>query len=166
MTRDSVIAYSALAQFRLGQHSEALALLSTAGDSRSPILEAATNYLNGRIQINSVPVRVSLDDDQLLSVALALHKLKSMPPHLQARVVHYPTALESLVFDVLQITTAALTALVPMMKRVQVDKSEDDLTSLLETLLTSRCSYVGWSVHNSTRAGYQRRAMPADLTFY
>ena len=161
--QDTVTAYTAVALFRAGDQLKALEMLERAHTTTdgSKVIEAALAHIKGDAVVDC---RVSLlsDEKRLEATSNAYSELSRMNPNDQASVVHNSKNLSELIFDYVRTSTAGITALVPMMKKVVIDQCEDDLNALIREILTARFDFLKWSVHYQSKGGYSGKGNPGE----
>lgn len=165
--QDTAAAFRAIALARLGRRSEATATLDAAEHSfgRTPVLTAARSHIASGAPFLSVP-DVSLYEDLVANVASAIARFRTMNPVDQAKVLQRQAdPFETLLVDYVRAAADAVVSLVPMMKGVQIDTIEDDLTAFIQHLLAARVQFLGWSVSDQSKGGFsaQENAGERDL---
>lgn len=154
--QDTAAAYRAIALARLGRQSEATAALDVAEHTigRTDVLAAARSHIASGAQFLSVP-GISLHEDLVKNVTAAISRFRLMNPTEQARVIQQGTdPFEALLIDYVRAAADAVVSLVPMMKGVQIDSVEDDLTAFVQQLLAARVHFLGWSVSDQSKGGF------------
>lgn len=154
--QDTAAAYRAVALARLGRRAEATAALDEAEHTfgRTPILTAARGHIASGAPFLSVP-DVSLHEDLVTNVASAIARFRNMNPTDQARVLqNRADPFEGLLVDYVRSAADAVVSLVPMMKGVQIDAIEDDLSAFFQQLLSARVHFLGWSVGDQSKGGF------------
>jgi hypothetical protein len=157
--QDVAAAYRAIALARLGRRSEATAALDAAEHAlgRTSALEAARAHIASGAPFLSVP-DVSVYDDLVANVASAIARFRTMNPSDQARVLQQQAdPFEGLLVDYVRAAADAVVSLVPMMKGVQIDAIEDDLSAFIQQLLSARVQFLGWSVGDQSKGGYSAK---------
>ena len=165
--QDTAAAYRAVALARLGRRSEATAALDAAEHTfgRTVVLTAARAHIANAAPFLSAP-DVSLYEDLVANVGSAIARFRNMSPQDQARVLQQQAdPFEALLVDYVRSAAGAVVALAPMMKGVQIDAVEDDLSAFIQQLLTARVQFLGWSVGDQSKGGYsaQGNAGERDL---
>jgi hypothetical protein len=154
--QDVSAACRAVALSRLGRLEEATAALDAAERTvgRTLVLVGARTHIASNAPFLSVP-EVSVYDDLNGNVASAIARFRLMNPFAQARVL-YPHAdpFEALLVEAVRAAADAVVSLVPMMKGVQIDAIEDDLTAFIHRLLAARIQFLGWSVADQSKGGF------------
>ena len=69
-------------------------------------------------------------------------------------------------FEQVREASASFTALVPIMKAVELHSSEDNLAALVRELLRARLHHLGWSVPDHSKGGLQTKVILANETYY
>jgi len=157
--QDTAAAYRAIALARLGRRSEATAALDAAEHTfgRTSVLAAARSHIASGAPFLSVP-DVSVYDDLVENVASAIARFRTMNPADQARVLQRQAdPFEALLADYVRAAADAVVSLVPMMKGVQIDAIEDDLTAFIQHLLAARVQFLGWSVGDQSKGGFSAK---------
>ena len=86
-----------------------------------------------------------------------------MHPLEQAQVLSTRAdAFESLVVEYVRAAADGVVSLVPMMKGVQIDAVEDDLTALVEQFLVARVHFFGWSTDGQSKGGFTAKGNPGE----
>lgn len=153
--RATVAAYTGIALSRLGRNDEAIATLNAAEASfgAADVLNAAREYLAKGAPFAGFAI-TSLDEDPVPQVKRALHALSQMDPIAQAQALSpYSDAFDPVVIDFVRGASGSICGLVPMMKKVTIDESEDDLTAFLHRILEARVGFLGWTVSDQSRGG-------------
>lgn len=157
--QDVAAAYRAIALARLGRQSEATAALDVAEHAlgRTAVLAAARSHIASGSAFLSVP-DISLHEDLVDNVASAIARFRTMNPADQARVLQRRAdPFEALLVDYVRAAADAVVSLVPMMKSVQIDTIEDDLTAFVQHLLAARVQFLGWSVGDQSKGGFSAK---------
>lgn len=157
--QDVAAAYRAIALARLGRQSEATAALDVAEHAlgRTAVLAAARSHIASGSAFLSVP-DISLHEDLVDNVASAIARFRTMNPADQARVLQRRAdPFEALLVDYVRAAADAVVSLVPMMKGVQIDTIEDDLTAFVHHLLAARVQFLGWSVGDQSKGGFSAK---------
>jgi hypothetical protein len=143
--QDTAAAYRAIALARLGRRSEATAALDAAEYTfgRTPVLTAARSHIASGAPFLSAP-DVSVYEDLVGNVASAIARFRTMNPADQARVLQRQAdPFEALLVDYVRAAADAVVSLVSMMKFIQIDATEDDLTAFIQHLLAARIQFLG-----------------------
>lgn len=160
--QDRVSAYFAVALDRMGQRSRALEALDRAqvdfGDTQ--ILRLARWQI-----LKGVPVdqraTPAVGEDFTEAIKAALCHFSALDAMGQAAVLRGPPdAFDRLVIDHVRAAAAHIVELVPMMKVVQIDSYEDDLTALVHALLSARFDFLQWSLADQSRGGFSAKGNP------
>ncbi len=154
--RATVAAYTAVAFSRLGRPEEAAATLKGAEESLGAIevLKAAWDYL-GKGTPFSTYANTSIDENPVPQVKRALLAFLQMDPILQAEALspHPDDPFDRVVIDFVRAAGSSISGLVPMMKNVTIDQSEDDLTAFLHRVLEAKVEFLGWTISDQSRGG-------------
>jgi hypothetical protein len=162
--QDTAAAYRALALSRLGRRVEATAALDAAEHSfgRTAVLAAARTHIASGAPFLTAP-DVSIHDDLIENVASAIARFRTMNPSDQARVLQRQAdPFEALLVEYVRAAADAVVSLIPMMKGVQIDAIEDDLTAFIQHLLAARVQFLGWSVGDQSKGGYSAKGNPGE----
>ena len=157
-------AYRAIALARLGRREEATAALDAAERTfgRTPVLAAARSHIASAAPFLSAP-EVSVCDVINQVVISAIARFRTMNPVDQARVLQRQAdPFEALLVDYVRAAVDGVVSLVPMMKGVQIDAIEDDLTAFIQHLLAARIQFLGWSVGDQSKGGYSAKGNPGE----
>lgn len=154
--RATVAAYTAVAFSRLGRPEEAAASLKAAEESLgvTEVLKAAWDYL-GKGTPFSGYANTSIDENPVPQVKRALLAFLQMDPILQAEALspHPDDPFDRVVIDFVRAAGNSISGLVPMMKNVTIDQSEDDLTAFLHRVLEAKVEFLGWTISDQSRGG-------------
>ena len=156
---DTAAAYRTIALARLGRRSEATAALDAAEHTfgRTWVLAAARSHIASGAPFLSVP-DISVYDDLVENVASAIARFRTINPADQARVLQRQAdPFEALLVDYVRAAADDVVSLVPMMKGVQIDAIEDDLTAFIQHLLAARVQFLGWSVGDQSKGGFSAK---------
>jgi hypothetical protein len=150
-----------IALARLDAKAEASAALDAAEGlfGSTSVLSEARKVIAG-CDGRGFEATVSTEDDRLQDVKVALFRFKNMNPSEQASV--YDRGFDELVVDLVRSAASSVVALVPMMKGVQFDAVEDDITALIQHLLAPRVESLGWSVPDQSRGGFSAHGNPGE----
>ena len=162
--QDTVAAYNAVALARLEHDSEAIDLLDQTEKmlGNTVVLCAARKHIQQNKSLPVIP-NYSQGDDQVCHVKAALFDLKQMEPNQQARVLQpLSQSFEEFVIDIVRLTGASVMSLVPMMKGITIDSSEDDLSALIREFLVARVSHFAWSVSDQSKGGFTAKENPGE----
>jgi hypothetical protein len=161
---ETVAALRAVALFRSGLIPEAIAVLDVAeadyGKGRA--LDAARSHI-----LTLAPfagsVSVVTGDDPLPRIKTALLELLQLDPIRQASALNPEAASwEGFLIGHVRSAAASVVSLVPMMKSIELDSSEDDVTAILREILQARLNIVGWAVSDQSKGGYTARGGPGE----
>lgn len=162
--QDVAAAYRAIALARLGRQSEATAALDVAEHTfgRTSVLAAARSHIVNGAPFLSVP-EISVYEDLVDNVASAIARFRMMNPTDQARVLQRQAdPFEALLVAYVRAAADAVVSLIPMMKGVQIDKVEDDLTAFIQHLLAARVQFLGWAVGDQSKGGFTDKGNPGE----
>jgi tetratricopeptide (TPR) repeat protein len=165
--QETAFAYRAIALARGGEPWLARGVLE-AGVSlfgNLDTLEAARQNIQsetpyaGRVNIVS-------DPDVVSTIKQALHNLMVLDPGEQARVL---TAGNGNVGDFLltqfREAAAATVDLAPMMRALNADSIEDDISAVFKEILHARLGHIHWSVADQGRGGFTPKEGPGERDF-
>ncbi|UCQ55679.1 hypothetical protein DCF75_07555 [Edwardsiella tarda] len=162
--QDTASAYTAVSYYRLGRLLEANAALDTAEHifGITEVLTAARNYIAKGSVALSLP-HVIINEDIIKVVSSAILKFKDMNPDNKAEVLKQKKdSFTEVLVEHIRAASASLMALVPTMKQITVDSSEDDLSALLRHCLSGRLEFLGWTVTEQSRGGYSGNLNPGE----
>ena len=126
------------------------------------MLAAARSHIASGAPFLSAP-DVSVYEDLVENVASAIARFRTMNPADQARVLQRQAdPFEALLVDYVRAAADAVVSLVPMMKGVQIDAIEDDLTAFIQHLLAARIQFLGWSVGDQSKGGFSASGNPGE----
>ena len=165
--QDTAAAYRAIAMVRLGQRSEATAVLDAAEHThgRTTVLAAARSHIASGAPFLSVP-DVSVYDSLVENVGAAIARFRTMNPAEQAQVLQRQAdPFEALLIDYVRSAADSVVSLVPMMKGVKIDAIEDDLTAFIQHLLVARIQFLGGRSATSRKEVSAAMAMPVNEIF-
>jgi tetratricopeptide (TPR) repeat protein len=154
-------AYRAVALWRLGRRSEALATVDQAEHAYgvTDVTAAARKYFATNSTSQNT-IEFSLEDGLLKELKFAMARFRTMHPTDQARVLDsHPEAFDALAIDYVRGAGDSLVSLVPMMRGEQV---EDDLTAYIQHFLAARVNFFGWSVADQSRGGFTPKGNPGE----
>jgi hypothetical protein len=161
---DRVAAYYAVAQARMGRGKDALDTLDRA-EARlgvCDILSMTRKFLLSNTSI-SLPIEVSRGDDPLPRIAQAWSALSRLDPFQQAEVLRgAPEAFVTFITDQVRYAASSVTSLVSMMRSVEIDSCEDDISAIIRELLASRLAFLGWSVSDQSKGGFTEKENPGE----
>ncbi len=160
--QDQVIAYSAVALSRMGRSTDAIDALKRQiqlfGDTK--YLQAAQAQIKNSVPFDARALPTSVEDT-VTRIKTAIYDFQNMAPLYQANVFPGPpNALSELIISHVRATAASVVSLVPMMKDVKLDSCEDDITALVQQLLSARLEFLGWSVRDQSRGGFTEKGNP------
>jgi Tetratricopeptide repeat len=161
---DTVLAYCAIALDRTGRGQEAAATLKAAEESfgDTDVIRAAREQIAARKPFVSGPALV-LDQDPLPRIKEAFHDFSQMDHERQSEIFRpRPQAFDRLTIDYVRDAAGSVVALVPMMRGVAIDASEDDLTAMIRELLAGRFHHLGWSVSDQSKGGFTAKGNPGE----
>jgi len=156
--RDGAAAYAAVALARMGRAREAMASLDQAEQAlgRTDALEAARAHIQSGKAFAAI-ANVSSEDDPVRRVKAALLDLLQMDPIQQATVLQPQSDLAAFLTSHVRSAAASLVSLVPKMRDVKIDSSEDDLSAHFRELLAAGFHFVGWSVPDQSKGGFTEK---------
>jgi hypothetical protein len=103
-------------------------------------------------------VSFSAENDPIPRIKAALHDLRNLPSEQQASVFDSSSEpFEQFVIDQVRLATASVVSLVPQMKGVKFDSSEDDLSALVREFLTPRVTQLGWYIPDQSKGGFSAK---------
>lgn len=160
----TAVACRSVALARLDRAREAMAILDHADRTlgRADVLRAAREHItSGKPFV--ADANISSTDDAVSRTKIALFNFKQMDPSQQAEVLlSQPGPFNLLVTDHVREAAASVTALVPMLKTLVIDSSEDDLSSVIRELLTPGLQFLGWSVSDQSKGGHTAKENPGE----
>ena len=162
--RDRAAAYAAVALARMERAPEAMAVLSQAEQTlgRTDVLKAARIYIESGNPV-AATANFSFEEDPLPRVRDALLYLPQLDPMRQAAAVEPSSEpFTALVIKHVRSAAASVTALAPMMKGVEMNSCEDDLSALVRELLVARFQFLGWSVPDQSKRGWTAKGNPGE----
>jgi hypothetical protein len=162
--QSTAAAYRAIALSRLGRSAEASAVLDQAehGYGVTDVTAAARRYI-ATASTRWSTIEVSFEEGLFKDLTSAMARFRTMNPIDQARVLDPRSeAFEALVIDYMRAAADSLISLVPMMRGVQIDTIEDDLTAFIQHLLGARVHFLGWSVADQSRGGFTEKGNPGE----
>jgi hypothetical protein len=159
-----VAALTAVALVRMGRSREALEALDWAEAKlgTSELLTQTRSYLSdgGFIEMR---IGVSENDNPLPPIKEAIGNMLRLNPFEQAEVWRgHPSAFNTFVTEQVRSASASVVSLVSMMRHVQIDSCEDDISALIRELLSSRLAFVGWAVPDQSKGGVTEKGNPAE----
>jgi hypothetical protein len=153
--RATVAAYTAVALSRLGRPEEAAATLKGAEDAfgTTEVLKATWEHLGKGMPFSGY-VNTSIDENPVPQVKRALLAFSQMDPVLQAEALSpHPDPFDRVVIDFVRAAGSSISGLVPMMKKITINESEDDLTAFLHRVLEAKVEFLGWTISDQSRGG-------------
>jgi len=162
--QERIAAYTAVALSRMGRNADAFAALSAA----SLVFGESDDLRSARAQIELLApldarATAVMGGDSVGRIKAALFELLQMDAFRQADVLHgAPGGFDELVTRHVRSAAASVVALVPMMRNVQVDSCEDDLTALLQVILAARLEFFGWSLADQSKGGFTAKGNPGE----
>jgi tetratricopeptide (TPR) repeat protein len=162
--QDRIAAYSAVALSRMGRDAEASEALGAAGVlfGESDALRSARAQVQREAPLDE-RATTSLTDDPVGPIKAALFALSQMDAMRQADVLSdSPGGFDGLVTGHVRSAAASVVALVPMMRDVQLDSCEDDLTALFQAILAARLEFFGWSLADQSKGGFTAKGNPGE----
>jgi hypothetical protein len=161
---ERVAALTAVALVRMGRSREGAETLDWA-EARlgaSELLSQTRSYLSDGRFIE-MRLEVSENDNPLPRIKEAIGDMLRLNPFEQAQVWRgNPSAFNTFVIEQVRSAAASVVALVPMMRHVQIDSCEDDISALVRELLSSRLAFVGWTVPDQSKGGFTDLGNPAE----
>lgn len=161
---DTAGAYRAIALHRLGRQEEARGILEATERSYgvTTIVRISREYLSGSIS-SFVEIGVSINEDFIIYISSSINNFKNMDANTQAKILlGAPNSLEVLIINHVRSTSGAVVGLRPMMKGLQIDKLDDDITAFMHQILSARIDFLGWSVADQTRGGFTVKGNPRE----
>ena len=126
------------------------------------VLKAARAHIQSGKSFVAI-ANVSSEDNPVPRLQLAFLDLSQMDHIRQAEVLQPPPEpFDTFVIDHVRSAAASVTSLVPMMKGVNFDSCEDDLTALIGELLVARFQFLGWSVPGQSKGGFTAKGNPGE----
>jgi len=160
---DRIAAYSAVALARMGRGADAVGALDRAerlfGDSE--ILRAARAQILRAAPLDA-RASAATTDDAVTRVKAALGDLSLMDPSRQAAVFHSGPDADEFIVAHVRAAAASVIALVPMMKVVELDSCEDDLTAVVRAVLSQRFEVLHWSWADQSKGGFTDKGNPGE----
>ncbi|WP_321887993.1 hypothetical protein [Paraburkholderia bannensis] len=161
---ERVAALTAVALVRMGRNQEGQEALDWAETrlGTSELLMQTRGYLSdgGFIEAR---VEVSGNDNPLPSIKEAIGNMLRLNPFEQAEVWRgQPSPFNTFVIEQVRHAAASVISLVSVMRNVQIDSCEDDISAVVRELLTSRLAFVGWAVPDQSKGGFTDKGNPAE----
>jgi hypothetical protein len=161
-------AYEAVADARHGDVARATVLLKMAEEQfgSTRILRAAADYLAGATP-QSAPVNLLTQEDRFDQVRSAFGVFAGLPAEEQAQIVSPGAgALERVLTDAMSDALAAFTRLIPFLKLNHSAYHEDELNTMVASLLQAHLSFrFGWHAHDQTFGGFTAKGNPGERDF-
>jgi len=158
---DRIAAYSAIALSRMGRVSEAIRVLDQAdkdlGDTGA--VSAARAHIQSGKRYAAI-ASVTTEDDPIPRIKAAFWDFSQLNHMRQAEALS--ESFESLVIKHVRAAAERVTALVPMMKSIEMDSREDDLNALVCAVLSARLDALGWSVPDQSKGGFTAKGNPGE----
>ncbi len=162
--QDTAGSYRAIALHRLGRREEARGILEATERSYgvTAIVRIAKEHLSGAISSNA-HIGISINEDFIVVISSSINNFRNMEANAQAKILlGVPNSLEVLIIDYVRSTSGAVVGLRPMMKGMQIDKIEDDITAFMHQILSARINFLGWSVADQSRGGFTEKGNPRE----
>lgn len=161
---ERVAALTAVALVRMGRNQEGQEALDWAETrlGTSELLMETRAYLSdgGFIEVK---VEVSGNDNPLPSIKEAIGNMLRLNPFEQAEVWRgHPSPFNTFVIEQVRHAATSVISLVSVMRNVQIDSCEDDISAVVRELLTSRLAFVGWAVPDQSKGGFTDKGNPAE----
>jgi hypothetical protein len=161
---DTIAAYKAVALSRMGQVHESLATLARAGRElgETAVLRSARAHIQSGKPF-AASASISSDDDPLSRIKKALGYLSQIDHIRQAEALRPPPEpFDAFVIGHVRSAAASVAALVPMMKGLEIDSCEDDLSAFIRELLAARLQFLAWSVPDQSKGGFTAKGNPGE----
>jgi len=163
---DTSFIYRAIALVRSGEPALANGVLD-AGESqfgKTEALEAAREHIRTAAPYAG-GVSTAHDQDIVSDVKKWLYEFSRLNPEQQAQALS-ADSIGSLLLMQVREAAAALVDVVPMMRALNADSKEDDITAILKGILRGRLSHIHWSVEDQGKGGHTSAGNPGerDLT--
>ena len=163
---DTSFIYQAIALARTGEMALANGVLD-AGESqfgKTKALAAAREHIRTAAPYAG-GVSTALDQDIVSDVKKWLYEFSCLNPEQQARALG-ADSIGSLLLTQIREAAAALVDVVPMMRALNADSKEDDITAIFKGILRGRFSHIHWSVEDQGKGGHTAAGNPGerDLT--
>jgi hypothetical protein len=161
---ETVYAYKALALHRLGNPGAALATLQDAENrlGKTQLVEAVANQINIGTPFFG-PISSSMDEDPVRWIRRANEKLLALDAVDQARALSPADAtIGDFLLRHLREASAGVTQLRPMMRKLGLDSSEDDVTAVLQGILNARLRLVSWALGDQSKGGWTAEGNPGE----
>jgi hypothetical protein len=161
---ETLYAYRALALHRLGNPGAALATLQDAENrlGKTQLVEAVANQINTGTPFYG-PISSSTDEDPVRWIRRANEKLLALDAGDQARALSPADAtIGDFLLRHLREASAGVTQLRPMMRKLGLDSSEDDVTAVLQRILNARLRLVSWEFADQSKGGWTAEENPGE----
>ncbi|MBB5330332.1 hypothetical protein [Tunturiibacter gelidoferens] len=161
---ETLYAYRALALHRLGNPGAALGTLQEAENrlGKTQLVEAVANQINAGTPFFG-PISSSTDEDPVPWIRRATEKLLTLDAVDQARALSPTDAtIGDFLLRHLRKASAGVTQLRPMMRKLGLDSSEDDVTSVLQGILNARLRLVSWALGDQSKGGWTAQENPGE----
>lgn len=161
---ETMYAYKALALHRSGNPGAALATLQDAENrlGKTQLIEAVANQINSGTPFYG-PISSSTDEDPVRWIRRANEKLLALDAVDQARALSPADAtIGDFLLRHLREASAGVTQLRPMMRKLGLDSSEDDVTAVLQGILNARLRLVSWALGDQSKGGWTAEENPGE----
>jgi tetratricopeptide (TPR) repeat protein len=161
---ETLYAYRALALHRLGNPGAALGTLQEAENrlGKTQLVEAVANQINAGTPFFG-PISSSTDEDPVRWIRRANEKLLALDAVDQARALSPADAtIGDFLLRHLREASAGVTQLRPMMRKLGLDSSEDDVTAVLQGILNARLRLVSWALGDQSKGGWTAEGNPGE----
>jgi hypothetical protein len=165
---ERVAAYTAVALSRMARPEEAIAAIdrAVAAFGKTELLAAARAQIRGGVAFDARPTTTSVEDP-LPSLRAALNQILVLDSVRQAALFESPPdPFDNMLINHVRSAAASVVGLVPMLKYVEVDSCEDDLSAMLLAILRARLEFIRWSVNDQAAGGFTASGGPGrrDIT--
>jgi len=161
---ETLCAYKALALHRLGNPGAASATLQDAESrlGKTQLVEAVANQINAGTPFFGL-ISSSTDEDPVQWIRRANEKLLALDAVDQARALSPADAtIGDFLLRHLREASAGVTQLRPMMRKLGLDSSEDDVTAVLQGILNARLRFVSWALGDQSKGGWTAEENPGE----
>lgn len=161
---ETLYAYRALALHRLGNPGAALGTLQEAENrlGMTQLVEAVANQINTGAPFLGM-ISSSTDEDPVRWIRRANEKLLALDAVDQARALSPSDAtIGEFLLRHLREASAGVTQLMPMMRKLGLDSSEDDVTAVLQRILNARLRPVSWALCDQSKGGWTAEENPGE----
>jgi hypothetical protein len=161
---ETLYAYKALALHRLGNPGAALATLQDAESrlGKTQLVEAVANQINTGTPFFGL-ISSSTNEDPVQWIRRANEKLLALDAVDQARALSPADAtIGDFLLRHLREASAGVTQLMPMMRNLGLDSSEDDVTAVLQGILNARLRFVSWALGDQSKGGWTAEENPGE----